>query len=736
MHHGTRRLLIAGLIMFVPPVLFASSALAQEAEDPAGEEIVDNVDRLTIDDIEPGDCFPAVTLPGRSVECRFPLSTPGLVADRFELPIVADLDVSFDDENPATCRVEVHELVCEAVEAFYRFGTSEVGIRFGFGETSQLASFEVRDPFDYAIDASVVGREPIVTQGRPLVLNVRPLSSENQPAAWVMVRDRSRRELIEAVPVAQNGTTTWPDTIIEAPSAPGRYTAELCIGEETGSCESVPGVFSFQVIEPELRELIEGHNRVKASRINLVFAGSGFPDSAKLVEVAVGLLSLDGPVPIDVDGRAVGTTAEEVDPEQVFDLAWGPFAIEPLRSSKKLFNFWYIEDDIRDVRALFHNAHPEFARQDELAGFDLDHVSIISIDYETDGRYGRSEANWTSFLLSEDVPRVNDVEFAGIYLWVDGFWPYGAADTLTHELGHALFDLRDEYSENTRDVQFGYPNCAEGLEQAFEWWGDDVGSVDPFVHTYIETQQRFGLWVPPDLVEKITIGFELGGCYGGGEEVVRPSSDSIMNSETPVFGTVNRRRVEDLLDLFDGRAPLTDYDELTVGCLPGSVAVPGRVVRCSGSLAEGIDAPAAGLGILVGGRMGQCNAAEPDDLGVRSVSCDGVELRGEGPWTVSVSIDGELASFLTRIDNPLAGVPRFAGVTAEVDGSTESTELQTDTTEGTVSAVTGDGSTSVPWSIAAALFAAFFIAVGGYLWSRAGRKGRSVKDDHEGSSPD
>ena len=731
------RVIALAVITFGVMALFAPSVAAQEeadatADDRASESIVE-ADQLTIDDVEPGECFPEITLPGRPVECRFALSTPGLAPDQFELPIVADLDLSFDDENPATCRVDFDELVCEAVEAFYRIGTTEVGVRFGFGEARQLATFVVEDPFTYGIDAWVAGREPVVTEGRPFVVNVYPLTGEPPANTWVLVRDRDRRELIDTVQVTQDETGTWPETIIEAPQDPGRYTAELCVGLVVDECANVPGVFSFQVINPMLHDLVEGHNRENASRINLVFAGSGFPDTEKLVEVASGLLSLDGPVPIDVDGWPAGVTADEANPEDVFDLAWGPFAIEPLRSNKHLFNFWYIDDDVQDVRALFHNAHPDFSRPDELAGFSLDHVSIISIDYQTEGRYGRSEANWTSFRLSEDVPRVRDVEFAGIYLSVDGFWPYGAADTLTHELGHALFDLRDEYSESTRNVQFGYPNCADGLDQAFDWWGDDVGSVDPFVHAYIETQQRFGLWVPPDLVEQITIGFELGGCYGGGDEVVRPSSDSVMNSETPVFGTVNRRRVEDLLALFDGRAPLASYDEVTVGCLPGSVAIPGRVVRCSGSLAEGIDSAPGALSVVVGGRMGQCNAGEPDDLGVRSVSCDGVELRGDGPWTVSVSIDGELASFVTRIDNPLAGRPQFAGATAQVDGTTETTELQPDTTEGTVSAVTGDGSTSVPWSIAAALFAAIFIAAGGYLWSRAGKKSTAAEPDEDDS---
>ncbi len=54
------------------------------------------------------------------------------------------------------------------------------------------------------------------------------------------------------------------------------------------------------------------------------------------------------------------------------------------------------------------------------------------------------------------------------------------ASIVAHELGHALFDLRDEYTEFGRSVQFGYPNCAFGDGQANAWWGTQVGQLDPF----------------------------------------------------------------------------------------------------------------------------------------------------------------------------------------------------------------------------------------------------------------
>ena len=734
----TRAVVVAGVLL-VAAAAAVPTAGAEEASDEASPA-PKSESNLTIDEIGEGSCFPAVTLPGRQVECRFPLLGEGWTIDQFDLPVLADLDVSFDDDQKATCSVESDELVCPHLDAFYRFGRTDVSISLGFGRPRQLAAFEIVDPVPYGVDAFWVGgTEPIAMPGRPAQLTVYSFDEERVTPTWIEVRQRGSDDVLDVI----EATTGEPGeglavTAIPAPEAPGRYLATLCVGDSATECDPVPGVFGFQVVAPELRQLVEGHNKADAQRINLVFAGSGFDNTASFISLAKGLLALDGPVPIDIDGRPISGALDELEPREVFDLAWGPFSIEPLRSNVDRFNFWYLSDDVVDVRALFHNAHPEFSRPDELAGFELDHVSVITIDHQTDGYYGRSEANWTSFRLTEDVPHVDDIEFAGVYLAVDGFWPYGAATTLAHEFGHALFDLRDEYVEFTRDVQHGFPNCAVTIDEAFEWWGDDVGEVDPFIHTYIDLQRQFDLWAPDELVDDITVGFEAGGCYGGLNGVVRPSANSLMNGEIPVFGAVNRRRVEELLGQFSGRSSLVSYVDVVIGCLPGSVAIPGRIVQCTGSLAEGLDAPDGSLRISVAGRMGDCVIGEVDEVGVRGVTCDGIELTGQGPWTVSVTIDSQLAQFVTQIENPLVTTVRFGQARESARAAESSTtivaqsvaiEAPTETSEPATSAVTGDGTTSLPWSVGAAVFAALFVAVGGYLWTRSNTRAAARRND-------
>jgi len=720
-----------------------------ESEPESGFELEVEPTVVTLDDVGEGRCFPAVTVSGRVVECRFPIVGDAALFDQFDFAVYANQPVPFDDDDPPRCEIVDGEVVCSAIQAYYRPGISEVALGYGGSNERALASFEVVEVSEYGVDAHVSGgTEPVAMADRPVSLAAYPTTYLADVTAWVLVSPRGSDEVIDVVAVETSADGVWPDTVIVAPEEPGRYTLSLCVGVDSENCDLVPGNFGVQVIDPRLKELVAGHNRPGAERINLVFAGSSFDSSAEMAELALDLLTLDGPVAIDEYGESLGSDLDSLDPDDVIDLVYGPFAIEPLRSFVDRFNFWYLEDDLVDDRALFHNSDPEFSIGDELAGFGLPHTAVVTLDLQGLGEYGRSEASWTSFKLREDVPALDEIAFAGVYLAIDSNWRFGAATTLAHEFGHSLFDLRDEYVEFGRTTQYGYPNCASDVSEAEAWWGDLVGEVDPFVYEYLDDRSRFDLYTRDDLVDAVTVGNYVGGCYGN-VDVIRPTSDSIMNSEVPIFGPTSRRRVEDLLGQFSGRSVLSSQDDLSITCLPGVVSPPGRSVRCRGSLAPGVDAPLKGLRVGVAGSVVECTVAEIDDSGARKIECEGIELVGAGPWTVTSAIDAGRAVVVTRITNSeavdpvrrgepadLVPVPAVVSVAPELEPQTGvvlAGELAVDVTpveSDSEFTVTGDGETSVGWSLAAGAFALVFIGIGGYLWSR---KIQSDKDADAGS---
>jgi len=96
---------------------------------------------------------------------------------------------------------------------------------------------------------------------------------------------------------------------------------------------------------------------------------------------------------------------------------------------------------------------------------------------------------------------------------------------LTHELGHTLGGLKDEYVVDGGVDLPGYPNCAPDKDTAKHWWGD------------LEGEGTFGL----------NIGY-YGGCSYTSDNI-RPTKSSIMGSGQyegffPGFGAVNERQLE------------------------------------------------------------------------------------------------------------------------------------------------------------------------------------------------
>ena len=720
---------------------------------------------LQVSDLGEGTCDPAVTAGGTVVDCWFPILSGTAELNPLGGPYQADTDVPYDNENEelAECRIS-HDapvspaLLCRDIQTYSESGTRRVSVVLGFEDSAPLASFEVVPPEDLPVEGYLHnGYEPVTYTGHPLTLSLwRNSGAFDDPdlTVWGLVRPRYGEAVVASTPIAVPDPGSYAsadgDLTFDTQLDPGRYRLDLCRGVSARDCEELPVHLPFQVVDITHHELVAGHNRADAERINMVFVGSGWEDSSDMAAMATELLGLDGPVLYGEDWKHLG---EDAIPSEVWSIEFGPFATEPIASAVDRFNFWYLDADLVDPRGLFHDSDPEF-ENDLAEGMPYPHTVVVSLHLQGPGVYGRSEANWTSLKgrRGPELLPVEQVSFGGIYLALDHTAPQLEADTLTHEMGHAIFELRDEYYEADRPVIYGYPNCAPSEDVARRWWGDLVGEVDPAVYTWIDYQKRyyeyFGEEGPATLVDWVTVRPTAGGCYDGTDDVVRPTEDSIMNSQIPVFGAVNRRRVESILGLFSGRAVLSDPADLSLRCQPAALARSGQTVRCWGELAPFVDPPEGGITVAAPGSPATCTTSPAiGDADSLAVDCDPVTLSGTGPWSITGSFEGSGARVVEILRPPPApartpgtnstGSTGGTGSTGST-GSTGNTENTGGTGSTTAPAGEGDnpnravgnGQFSAGWVMIGGLVALVVIGAGG-LWLQSVAR----REDEEGAGP-
>jgi hypothetical protein len=602
-------------------------ACALLAAHPAPATAADD-DHLTGADLGPGWCEPEVVLTGQTTDCRFPLLREA-VLDSWAGPHVADVNTAYRADPQPDCVVESGHLVCRGIPADYYAGTFTVTPVVSYERAAATATFRVLEAWRQPVSISPVGGgEQLVLPDRPLLAWVD--GTERTEPAYLTIRSRDGGPLSWTMHVPEIDRESYDAVEIDVGTLPpGRYRATPCLGEQAVDCAEVPGGFTFQVGTGGLREAVAGWNRVDADRINLVIAGSGFEDADAVAAMADLLLGVGGPLLMTWEDEVLDPDSDQEDVDLV---VFGPFAMEPLRSAIDRFNIWVLEDVLADPRALFHTGF----RPEGTAGIDLPDVHVTTLHLLAAGQWTRSEAEWPSFTGGEPGDPVrDDLVFAGSYVALPFDAEVWEAPTVTHELGHALFDLRDEYEEADRGVTHGYPNCAPDRETAEEWWGDAVGEVDPWVEEYVEILERYGQWVPETLTEDVTVGFHEGGCYGvEPEDAVRPTADSMMKSQLPVFGTVNRRRIEEILSEWTGLAPFTSAADLSITCEPLRAGALRAV--CGVTLAPYVEPPPGGLYLTVGPVRVSC-PVETNATGAGArFACTAAALSGAGPWRVAV----------------------------------------------------------------------------------------------------
>ncbi len=124
------------------------------------------------------------------------------------------------------------------------------------------------------------------------------------------------------------------------------------------------------------------------------------------------------------------------------------------------------------------------------------------------------------------------------YICMPGTEPAEDDNSIVHELGHAAFELKDEYVYEPDGDHHGKPNCAPDVETAKEWWGD---------------------------LESEGAGYFQGCAYI--KENVRPTEVSVMTTldETLEFGPVNERTIESVFYLLRNDRGLLDQFGILVG---------------------------------------------------------------------------------------------------------------------------------------------------------------------------
>ncbi len=368
----------------------------------------------------------------------------------------------------------------------------------------------------------------------------------------------------------------------------GFYFLELCVGGvckkgevHQGSADEIGKDIIVEIKDMSCLPLFTDHNKKDADRINIVMIGSGYKDIDEFLNVSKFLLAFDGN-PLETIPYFFDKDLKKIVTDKQFP-TFGMFSIEPFKSNKNKFNIWYLSTQINGSFEIFldkitssdqfdylefcnlNNVYPAFLvngvfnpHDDLVPGRSAsaklpNFVSDIKFINKNSIMFGVSRNSVPIIIEEFQIPEWAQVDISNIpNITIVG----GSGPQFIHETAHAIFGLQDEYTEtmiSNRGVMYGYPNCAKDLDEARRWWGAEVGKIDPFYYDYKRIMEDVGSIVNLE-EDDIKIGFVKGGCVleDGKDGVYRPSKNSLMNLMVPVFGSVNRKRAEQILDLFGG----------------------------------------------------------------------------------------------------------------------------------------------------------------------------------------
>ncbi|MDO8741507.1 MAG: CARDB domain-containing protein [Candidatus Woesearchaeota archaeon] len=210
----------------------------------------------------------------------------------------------------------------------------------------------------------------------------------------------------------------------------GTYDIAIYAEDNAGNSLTDDNAASFEIISEQLcKELILGHNNKDADRVNIVFVGSGYTNFDYFKD---GITKM-----IDFESTSGGL-----------------MSVEPFKSNKNKFNFWYV-DEIGEWNVPRESCEHEnllysdyFCEDDSLRLLDYcalsnkQYFGVINLGYG--GGMAWSGAGILSLPESE------------------GDEEYNEEVTFVHEFGHAFGLLHDEYAlyeEKIPDNYYADKNC-------------------------------------------------------------------------------------------------------------------------------------------------------------------------------------------------------------------------------------------------------------------------------------
>jgi hypothetical protein len=360
---------------------------------------------------------------------------------------------------------------------------------------------------------------------------------------------------------------------------PGNYIFEACVGTSQASCEVSLHRTSFAIL-PDLKAIpLNSDAKIAADKFNLVFlCDKTFESIEQCKSYLSKIISWDGKI------RKIGNTGQETtDNNSVVSLDYGLFAIEPYKSNKNKFNVFIIDN----LTESFEKRPIVDAIKD--SGINTKTSQIIKLHKAN----GRSYTSFPSYNknknpLKTDIDLQQDIfsQKSGVVELFIGNYGLTEGNVLAHELGHALFGLADEYTEPGSafgDTRLGFPNCEATQTQAETDWTTLTklsktklqGSVDPSYYDMINELKKYsynGISLYDKLAYQSTQYNESsyktslnvkGGCIGPiNSNVWKPTEISTMNASGLVFGVVNKARINQVLNLFDGQTKTCPKDQL------------------------------------------------------------------------------------------------------------------------------------------------------------------------------
>lgn len=345
----------------------------------------------------------------------------------------------------------------------------------------------------------------------------------------------------------------------------GIYEIQACYGETKETCTEYGNPIEIEVFDIQCQELFEGHNKPDADRINIIFFGSRYDSISTFLETVKESLRWDGTPAI------IKYFDEKEQKDVISNLGWGFFATEPMKSHKEKFNLWYADSQLTSSLDTYYS----FGEIDNFCGLEYEHP-VVYANRSFLGQRGNSRSNAGLPRFGEGGEKGDpDMFFQSSshnYMPQKNIsWGMDYA-LFVHESGHGIFGLHDEYTEpGQTEPLTDLPNCAASLEEAEQAWGNLIGSVDPFYYTVVNEMKKYGIDFitsydeaeDGNLIEKTVERYPMsdyitqyfkGGCYVeyGDERVIKPTKESVMSSNYPIWGSVNRKQVQKVLDMFSG----------------------------------------------------------------------------------------------------------------------------------------------------------------------------------------